>query len=162
MFFGPFTSKASPPDKIPPSFHQQCQGKIVAPYVTLRPIFPTPHSAHFFGALATMRWRKGFVNYKNDLLINLVAIFLPNGEYGWQTLAITYQEQSKEKTLRDSLEMKKHWIRTLCNGMKKPTGRTGELDDRIHQCMAIEKKIMQKTHSGIMGFSSSEDESTPN
>jgi hypothetical protein len=58
--------------------------------------------------------------------------------------------------------MKKHWIRTLCNGMKKPTGWTGEVGNRIHQCMGIEKKIMQKTHSGIMGFSSSEDESTTN
>jgi hypothetical protein len=58
--------------------------------------------------------------------------------------------------------MKKHWIRTLCNGMKKPTGQTGEVGDRIHWCMVIEKKIMQIAHSGMMGFSSLEDESTPN
>ncbi len=92
--------------------------------MTLRPIFPTPHSARFFGALATMPRRKGSVNYKNDLLIDIVANLLPNGEYGWQTVAIAYQEQSKENILRDSAEMKKHWIRTLCNGMKKlPVGR---------------------------------------
>jgi hypothetical protein len=109
-----------------------------------------------------MPQRKGSANYKNDLPIDIVAKILLNGEYGWQTVAIAYQEQSKENILCDSAEMKKHWIRTLCNGMKKPTGRTGEVGDRIHQCMGIEKKIMQKTHSGIMGFSSSEDESTPN
>jgi hypothetical protein len=96
MFFGPFTSKASPPNKIPPSFCQQCQGNIVAAYVTLWPIFPTPHSARYFGALATMLQRKGSVNYKNDLLIDIVANILPSGEYGWQTVAIAYQEQSKE------------------------------------------------------------------
>jgi hypothetical protein len=114
-------SKASPPDKIPPSFCQQCQGNIVATYVTLRPMFPTPHSARFFGDLAMMPQRKGSVNYKNDLLIDIVANILPNGEYGWQTVAIAYQEQSNENILHDSAEMKKHWIRTLCNGMKKPT-----------------------------------------
>jgi hypothetical protein len=58
--------------------------------------------------------------------------------------------------------MKKHWIRTLCNGMKNPNGWTGEVGDRIHRCMAIEEKIMQKPHSGMMGFLSLEDESTQN
>ncbi len=38
--------------------------------------------------------------------------------------------------------------------MKKPTGRTGENNDRIHRCILIEKKIMKKTHSGILGLSS--------
>jgi hypothetical protein len=66
------------------------------------PIFPTPHSARFFGALAMMPWRKGFGNYKNDLLIDIVAKILPNGEYGRQTVAIAYQEQSKENILHDS------------------------------------------------------------
>ena len=83
--------------------------------------------------------KKGSVNYKNDLLIDIVGKFLPNGEYGWQTVALAYQEMSKEDNVRDSADMKKHWLKTLCNGMKKPTGRTGESGDRIHRCMAIEK-----------------------
>jgi hypothetical protein len=104
--------------------------------------------------------RKGLVNYKNNLLINIMADVLPNGGYGWQTVALAYQEQSKEEILRDSADMKKHWIRTLCNGMKKPTGRTGEDGNRIHRCISIEKKILNKTHSGMLGFSSSDDEAT--
>lgn len=40
--------------------------------------------------------KKGSVNYKNDLLIDIVGKFLPNGEYGWQTVALAYQEMSKE------------------------------------------------------------------
>jgi hypothetical protein len=125
MFFGPFTSKALPPNKIPPSFHLLCQGIIVADYVTLRPVFPAPHKAHFFCAIATMPRKKGSVNYKNKLLIDIIEGVLPNGEYGWQTVALAYQEQSKEEILRDSTDMKKHWIKVLCNGTKKPTGRTG-------------------------------------
>jgi hypothetical protein len=124
MFFGPFTSKASPPNKIPPSFHQQCQGNIVAAYVTLWPVFPTPHKARFFSVVAMMPCKKGSVNYK--LLINIVADVLPNGEYSWQTVPLAYQEQSKEEIQHDSADMKKHWIKVLCNGMKEPTGRTGE------------------------------------
>jgi hypothetical protein len=56
--------------------------------------------------------------------------------------------------------MKKHWIKVLCNGMKKPTGRTGEAGDQIHRCMAIEKEDIKKNHLGMMGFLSSKDKAT--
>jgi hypothetical protein len=92
IFFGPFTSKALPPDKIPPSFCPLCQGNIIADYVTLRPVFPAPHKARFFCVVATMPRKKGSVNYKNKLLINIVEDVLPNGEYSWQTIALAYQE----------------------------------------------------------------------
>jgi hypothetical protein len=72
-----------------------------------------------------------------------MADVLPNGEYGWQTVALAYQEQSKDEILHDSTDMKKHWIKVLCNGMKKPTGRMEEAGNRIHRCMAIEKKILK-------------------
>jgi hypothetical protein len=139
MFFGPFTSKELPPNKIAPSFRPLCQGNIVKEYVTLRPVFPAPHKARFFCAVAAMTRKKGSVNYKNELLLDIVADVLPNGEYGWQTIALAYQEQSKEEILHDSADMKKHWIKVLCNGMKKPTDRTGEAGDRTHRCIAIEK-----------------------
>jgi hypothetical protein len=32
--------------------------------------------------------------------------------------------------------------------MKKPTGKPGGPNDRIHRCIAIEKRILDKTHSG--------------
>jgi len=100
--------------------------------------------------------RRGAVNYKNEVLIRIVGEILPNGEYGWQAVAIAYQDETKEEASRDTTDLKKHWIKNLCNNMKKPTGRTGENDDRIHRCMAIEKKIMKKTHSGILGLSDSD------
>jgi hypothetical protein len=53
--------------------------------------------------------------------------------------------------------MRKHWIKNLRNNMQKPMGRTGENGDRIHRCMLIEKKIMKKTHSGMIGLSSDSD-----
>jgi hypothetical protein len=108
MFFGPFTSKASPPNKIPPSFHQQCQGNTTAAYVTLWHVFPTPHKACFFSVIAMMPRKKGSVKYKNKVLIDIVADVLPNGEYGWQTIALAYQEQLKEESLHDSTDIKKH------------------------------------------------------
>ena len=94
------------------------------------------------------------MNYKNDVLIRVIGEILPNGEYGWQAVALAYQEETKEETARDTTDLKKHWIQKLCNNMKKPTGRTGENDDRVHRCMAIEKKFMKKTRSGILGLSS--------
>jgi hypothetical protein len=133
------------PTRSPPSFCQQCQGNIVAAYMTLWPVFPAPHKACFFCVIAMMPRKKGSVNYKNELLINIVADVLPNGEYGWQTIALAYQEQLKEEILHHSADMKKHWIKVLCNGMKKPMGWMREAGDRIHRCMASEKNIKKKT-----------------
>ena len=104
--------------------------------------------------------RRGSKNYKNDVLIDIVAKFLPNGELGWKTVAVAYQELSKEAVLRDHGDIKKHWIKKLCNDMKKPTGSTGEDNDRIARCIGIEKKIMDKTSSGILGLSSGDDDSS--
>ena len=101
-----------------------------------------------------MARRKGSVNYKNDALIKIIGEILPNGEYGWDAVAAAYQKVANEETLRDSADLKKHWIKNLCNNMKKPMGGTGERGDRINRCNVIERKIMEKTNSGLLGFSS--------
>ncbi len=44
---------------------------------------------------------KGAVNYKNDILINIILEILPNGECGWQAVSFAYHEQSKEKDPRN-------------------------------------------------------------
>ena len=54
--------------------------------------------------------------------------------------------------------MKKHWHKVLCNGGKKPTEKPGANTDRIFCCIAIERQILDKTSSGMMGASSLEDE----
>ena len=101
---------------------------------------------------------KGAKNYKNDLLITIVAEILPNGDYGWTAVALAYQEQAREDEPRNSDDLKRHWVKNLCQNMKKPTGRPGENSDRTHRCIAIERKIMEKTHAGMMGIEESEDE----
>ena len=100
----------------------------------------------------------GAVNYKNNLLISIIKELLPNGEYGWQAVAAAYQEASKEDCVRDSTDVKKHWIKNLCNGMKKPTGSTGKNNDRVHRCIAIEKLILDKTNLGLLGLSSDDND----
>ena len=92
------------------------------------------------------------MNYKNHLLIPIIKELLLNGEYGWQAVAAAYQEASKEDSVRDSSDVKKHWIKNFCNGMMKPTGRTGEKDYWAHKCIAIEKLILDKTHLGLLGL----------
>jgi hypothetical protein len=129
---GPYPSKAlSALDRIPPSFHQHRHGCIVQ-YITLRPLDRSPSRlcrftlARFLSAAVSMARRKGSVDYKNEVLIKIIGKILPNGEYGWQAVAIAYQSQAKKEALRNSNDLKKHWIRNLCNNMKKPTGRTVE------------------------------------
>jgi hypothetical protein len=68
-----------------------------------------------------MARKEGAVNYKNEVLINIVGEILPNGEYGWQAVANAYQEEAKEETIHDTTDLKKHWIKYICNNMKKGT-----------------------------------------
>jgi hypothetical protein len=44
-----------------------------------------------------MPHKKGSVNYKNNLLISIIDEILPNGELGWEAVAITYQGRSNEE-----------------------------------------------------------------
>ena len=100
----------------------------------------------------------GARNYKKKELIRCVNEILPNGEYGWQAVALAYQQASNEPAPRNTDDLKKYWINKLCNGMKKPTGQMGaDAADLIHKCIAIEKKILEKTHSGMIGFSPASD-----
>ncbi len=82
------------------------------------------------------------------------------GEYAWQAVATTYQAESGEIDPRDTSDLKKHWHKKvlLCNGGKKPTGKPGANTNRIFRCIAIERQILDKTSSGMMGASSLEDE----
>ncbi len=91
---GPYTLKASSAlGRIPPSFHQHRHGRIVQ-YITLRPLHCSPSRlcqltlACFLSAAVSMARRKGSVNYKNEVLIKVIGEILPNGEYGWQAVAI--------------------------------------------------------------------------
>ena len=100
----------------------------------------------------------GAKNYKNDLLIPIVAEILPTGDYGWSAVALAYQEQAREDEPHNTDDLKRHRVKNLCQNMKKPMGRPGENSDRTHRCIAIECKIMEKTHAGMMRIEESEDE----
>ena len=68
------------------------------------------------------------------------------------TKSLLLMTAAKEDVLHDTDNLKRHWVKTLCNGIKKPTGGTGEKGERIHKCIAIERLILDKTHSGILGL----------
>ncbi len=161
MLFGPFPSKPPPHfDAIPSSLQPQCRG-CVATYLTLHPIVLAPDKARFFSAVGRMPPLKGSVNYKNDIPINIISEILPNDEYGWQAVSFAYHEQSKEKDPHNTDNLKSHWIKTLCNGMKKPTGNPGGPNDWIHRCISIEKRILDKTHSRMLGLSLDNEDDAP-
>ncbi len=69
-----------------------------------------------------------------------------------------YHEQSKEDLPHNINDLKRHWIKTLCNGMKKLMGKPGGGNDRIHWCISNEKRILNQTHSGMLGLSSDDED----
>ena len=103
------------------------------------------------------RGRKaGAQNYKNNLLIPIVERELPTGAEGWAVVAGLYKEASGEAAFRDRSDLRNHWFEKLCNCFKAPTGRKGEDGDHINRCIRIERQIMAKTDSGLLGGSESE------
>ena len=82
----------------------------------LHPIFHVPYKAHFFSAVERMPRRKGTVDYKNDILINIVLEILPNGEYSWQGISLAYQEQSKEGEQQNTDDLKRQWAKIFAMG----------------------------------------------
>jgi hypothetical protein len=159
MFFGPFqlNSLAQIRSTFPPSLWRQCEG-CIATFLAVCPLFHgAPSRPCFFHAIRKMLRKKGTVNYKNNVLVNIVEEILPNGELDWEAVAIPYQAKSNEETQQDTTNVKKHWMKILCNSMKKSMGWMGENGGRIGWCIVIKKKIMRKTHSGFLGVSTDED-----
>jgi hypothetical protein len=73
-----------------------------------------------------MPHKKGLLNYKNNLLINIIEEILPYGELGWEAVAIAYQGKLNEEMQQDTININKHcWMKKMCNGMKKAMGRAG-------------------------------------
>jgi hypothetical protein len=118
----------------------------------------TQSSCPFFRRIMPWGRSRGVMNYKNEILINIISNLLPNDEYAWQAVATAYHAESGETDICDTSDLKKHWHKVLCNGGKKPTGKPGAVTDRIFGCIAIEQQILDKTSSGMMGASSLEDE----
>jgi hypothetical protein len=71
---------------------------------------------------------------------------------------LAYQDQTRESTKRDTDNLKRHYVPNLCQSMKKPTGKPGENTNRVLQCIAIERKIMDKTYSGMLDIEENNDE----
>ena len=82
---------------------------------------------------------------------------LPNGAEAWCLVAIAYKVESGEHKLRTEEDLRNNWVRELCNSFKKPTGSTGDIADRIHRCIEIERRIQRQSNSGILGASSAEE-----
>ena len=78
------------------------------------------------------------------------------------TWSLLPTKKSGEANLRSEDDLKRNWVRKLCNNMKKPTGRSGDgQTDRINRCIEIQRMILDKTSSGILGASSEDDNRLP-
>ncbi len=65
----------------------------------------------------------GVPNYKNDILIDIVERYLPQGLEAWREVALAYQRETCEMTLCRGEDLRDNWNKKLCNRMQKPTGK---------------------------------------
>ncbi len=85
----------------------------------------------------------GARNYHNDILIDIIDARRPSGIEGWKLVATEYQQKSKEPTLCAVQDIRNHWTKKLCNNYKKPTGKSGDITDRVHRCICIDCEIVR-------------------
>ena len=98
----------------------------------------------------------GVPNYKNDILIEVVELYLPRGLEAWREVALAYQRESMETVLRRGEDLRDNWNKKLCNRMQKPTGKPGVNTDRIFRCIEIERRIQDEAAAAILGVESAE------
>ena len=73
----------------------------------------------------------GVPNYRNDILIEVVEQYLPQGLEAWRAAALAYQRESMETVLLWGEDLQDNWNKKLCNRMQKPTGKPSVNTDRI-------------------------------
>jgi hypothetical protein len=98
----------------------------------------------------------GACNYKKDILISIVKEHLPQGLEAWREVALAYQRESGEATLRRGEDLHDNCIKKLCNRMQKLTGKPGEHRDRILHCIEIECCIIDVAKAAMLGVASVE------
>ena len=94
--------------------------------------------------------RNGIPNYKKDKLLNIIDSVRPIGPNEWQEVARMYKESSGEAEERPYLDVKRHFYEKLCNGGKKPTGRSQPPED-VQRALVIQRKILEKSNVGVYG-----------
>ncbi len=92
----------------------------------------------------------GAPNYRNDILIGIVKLYLPQGLEAWREVTVAYQRESMEATLRWGGDLRDNWNRKLCNRMQKPKGKPGVLSDCVFRCIEIERRIQDEANAAIL------------
>ncbi len=98
----------------------------------------------------------GAPSYKNDILIEIVEQYLPQGLEAWNAVTLQYQIESNELTLRRGEDLRENWNKKLCNCMQKPTDKPSVNTDRIFRCIEIECRIQDEAATAILGADSAE------
>jgi hypothetical protein len=96
----------------------------------------------------------GAPNYKNNILIEIVERYPPQGLEAWNAVALQYQRELHELTLRLGADLRENWNKKLCNRMQKPKGKPGANADRIFRCIEIERCIQDEATAAILGADS--------
>ena len=83
--------------------------------------------------------RKGKPNYKNGVLLKVIRSILPASKSGWEEVASDYRIATKEDDLRGYEDIKRHFIKKMCDSNKKVTGSSAPdavvlAAQKVYQC----------------------------
>ena len=98
--------------------------------------------------------KAGSQNYKKEVLLEVVATFLPQGSNSWEQVAAAYKEKSGEGEVRGKEDLRRHWGEKCCNKFKTPTDQTGAANEFIFRCQRVQDLIHKKNESSLLGAGS--------
>ena len=96
-------------------------------------------------------------HYKKQILLSIIDRRLPSGAEAWKLVALDYEKESGDATVRDYEDIKRHFNERMCNKDQKPTGKSGDDKDFILQSQRVKLKILQAHEVGTIGDNDDEE-----
>ena len=94
--------------------------------------------------------RKGKPNYKSQTLLKAIRSILPASKAEWEEVARDYQMVTKEEDERGYEDVKRHFIKKMCDSNKKVTGSSGPAA-LILASQKVYQEILEKEEEATTG-----------
>ena len=101
--------------------------------------------------------RKGKPNYKSSILLKVVRSILPASKLGWEEVAEDYKLSTKEEDLRGYEDVKRHFIKKMCDSNKKVTGSSAP-HTAVLAAQKVYQEILEKEGGGDYGADNQRDD----
>ena len=101
--------------------------------------------------------RKGKPNYKSSTLLKVIRSVLPASKAEWEEVANDYRIAANEEDERGYEDVKRHFIKKMCDSNKKVTGSSAPAA-AVLSAQTVYQQILEKEGGGDYGAENPRDD----